>query len=115
MYEGLREGLRAATQVTLLNWTDLETDTLVQSIERHGQSWWKQRTARIALVTANFDVMSYLLGAQWEVANRIIDSILEGVNWNEFFPTPENPLDKLFKEGLLTVNEIRELHGFDPI
>lgn len=82
MYEGLREGLRAATKVVITTWENLGTDEVYFDVCRH-----ERRLLRLSMTGQAAAACPQNIQAEmaWLRANQIVDSILAEVDWNTFF------------------------------
>lgn len=95
-YEGLREGLRAATKVELMTMIDSFTDELLVWVERYGKAIWTMRTARIALMEKEAQEAVYMMLR--DEGNKIVDEILDEVDWDLFFDHEDEFSRRLLNE-----------------
>jgi hypothetical protein len=82
MYEELKQAFRRALKVTLTEWVDKAADVLILSIEFNGRTLWKRRYSRIAIEDAI--TVKYIYNEQRIVGEKVIDQILEGVDWDNY-------------------------------
>lgn len=82
-YEGLREGLRAATKVVLDIYVRDETQEIIFEINRYGKTLWRMAVARIAMIKRD-DQLGYQHEAYKE-GDNIVTSILDEIDWNTFY------------------------------
>lgn len=109
-YEGLREGLRAATGVILESFIRSETDDVVMDVVRKGELLQRWAVARIALMEAQaveeVQLRHHAMGLEE------VEKILDAVDWDEFFtiqePRPTSAMERsmrLYQQGIVSMDE----------
>lgn len=94
MYEELGAAFAKATKVTGHVWKENATNEIVTSVSRHGETLWKTRYARVILGEA--PMLEAIHEEHIKAANKIVAAILDRVDWDEFYPTPEtDPFETL--------------------
>lgn len=94
MYEELQQAIRSATHVEGNVWMRKDTHELITSITRHGETLWKGQYADNYMVQEQ--ALEEIHRIHVTTANKLVDAILDEVNWDEFYPTPEeDPFETL--------------------
>lgn len=120
MYEGLREGLRDATRVRLETTFNPEMEEGVFELVRGGESLWKMTATRKLLMQMKFSGEMHRIA--WEQGQKIVDEILDQVNWDEFFPIekpkPSGYLERamrLYEGGLIVLDEFTRARRIEQL